>query len=916
MIISKKSISLACISILFSAQTGVMAQIHENDSLAFVFGDAVSGEQLKKSVRSNPSNSLFGQLRGLYTMQSTDEYNGIDITANFNIRGLSTFGSSTPLVIIDGVQRDIENLNLTEIDRIEVLKDAVASALYGVQGANGAIVITTKRGKDGFSASADYSCSFDTPFRMPEFADAVTYANALNEALTLDGIDPRYSEKEIGWFADGTNRELYPDVNWQDMAYRKYGMSHNANVQFEGGTNRFKYFTSMSYSNTMGMFGHNDMFSQYNSQLGIVYLNLRTNIDVKLTNNTFLKLNLLGRLKEINRPGQSVSSIVTRLYNIPSAAFPVKTGSGMWGGNNIYSANPIADIADTGTTKTVRRSLLADLTLRQNLNFITDGMYAEATVAYDNMASYLERRTRTYQYETLTPYFDANGDISSAGRVIMGTKSELGWSSELNAQRMYVMLKAKVGINRHWGEHKLLGEVVYEQNSLIPNGRNSTKKRQSILGFANYDYKGKYTADFVLNYSGTAVLPEGDRFNVYPALGLGWIASNENFFKGNNTLTYLKVKASAGLSGSDLFAHDLDLQSFGVTGSNYWFGANNDAITGLKEGDLPVIDLLAERSRKFDAGFDIGLWNKLYLSANYFNERRSNILVSGATVVSGVIGIGIPQLCEGIVGNQGVELSMNYSDKIGNLGYNIAGNFTYAKNKIINNNEGYKAEDYLYKQGHSLNQYYGLESDGFFNSAEEINNSEVTQNFGELKPGDIRYIDQNGDKIVNEDDIVRLGYSTLPEIYYGFNVGMDYKGFSVYANFQGVAHRNIYLNTSSVYAPLKNNQNISTWYLNENTRWTPNTMETANLPRLTTEDNPNNFQKNDIWMANGNFLKLRDLEIAYTINRSVLKKTDMKIFLRGTNLLSFDKLGYSDPENFGVAYPTMRSYTVGFELKF
>lgn len=916
MIISKKTINIACISAFLLTQTGVMAQIHESDSLAFVFGDAVSGEQLKKSVHSNPSNSLFGQLRGLYTMQSTDEYNGIDITANFNIRGLSTFGSSTPLVIIDGVQRDIENLSLTEIDRIEVLKDAVASALYGVQGANGAIVITTKRGKDGFRASADYSYSFDTPFRMPEFADAVTYANALNEALTLDGLSPRYSEKEIGWFADGTNRELYPNVNWQDMAYRKYGMSHNANVQFEGGTNRFKYFTSLSYSNTIGMLGHNDMFSQYNSQLGVVYLNLRTNIDVKLTDATFLKLNLQGRLKEVNRPGQSVSSIVTRLYNIPSAAFPVKTGSNMWGGNNIYSANPIADIADTGTTKTVRRSLLADLTLRQNLNFITDGLYAEATVAYDNMASYLERRTRTYQYESLTPIFDADGDIESSRRIVMGTKSELGWTSELNAQRMYVMLKGKIGINRHWGEHKVLGELIYEQNSLIPNGRNSTKKRQSIMGLVNYDYQGKYTADFVLNYSGTAVLPEGDRFNVYPALGLGWIASNEDFLKGNNILTYLKVKASAGLSGNDLFAHDLDLQQFGVTGKTYWFGANNDAVTGLKEGDLPVIDLLAERSRKFDAGFDIGLWNKLYLSANYFNERRSNILVSGSTVVSGVIGIGIPQLCEGVVRNQGLELSMNYSDRIGDFGYNISGNFTYAKNKIINNNEGYKAEDYLYKKGHSLNQYYGLESDGFYNSQEEIDNSEVTQNFGELKPGDIRYVDQNGDKIVDENDIVRLGYSTLPEIYYGFNVGMDYKGFSVYANFQGVAHRNIYLNTPSVYAPLKNNQNISTWYLNENTRWTPNTTETANLPRLTTEDNPNNFQKNDIWMANGNFLKLRDLEIAYTIDRSLLRKTDMKIFLRGTNLLSFDKLDYSDPENFGVAYPTMRSYTVGVELKF
>ena len=292
------------------------------------------------------------------------------------------------------------------------------------------------------------------------------------------------------------------------------------------------------------------------------------------------------------------------------------------------------------------------------------------------------------------------------------------------------------------------------------------------------------------------------------------------------------------------------------------------------------------------------------------------MLVSGETVVSGVIGIDVPQLCEGKVRNQGVELSLQLADRIGDFGYSFGGTFTYAKNKIINNNEGLKAEDYLYEKGQSLNQYYGLQSDGFYDSFEEIENSPVQQNFGTLRPGDIRYVDQNNDGIVNENDRIRLGYSTLPEIYYGFNVGLDYKGFSLYAHFQGVAHRNVYLNTSSVYFPLKNNTNVSTWYLNEHTRWTPETAQTADLPRLTTEDNPNNFQKNDIWMENGNFLKLRNLELSYTIDRRVLRRADMRIFVRGTNLFSWDDLKYSDPENFGVAYPTMRSYTVGLEMKF
>ena len=910
-----KTRNIICVAGLLFVQAG-MAQPIEKDTLALKFGNVVSGETINRSVRTNPANALFGQLTGLYMMQTAAETNVLDDQATFRIRGISTFGTATPLILVDGVQRSIENLTLAEIERVEVLKDAVSSAMYGVQGANGAVLITTKRGKEGFRAAANYRVSFDTPFRLPEFADAATYASAMNEALTLDGLSPRYSDTEIGYFRNGMNRELYPNVDWQDMAYRNYGMTHQADVEFEGGTSRFKYYTSLNFANASGILGHTDMFSQYKSQLNKVYLNLRANIDVKLAESTSLKLNLLGRIKEQNRPGTGMSDIISRLYNTPAAAFPVKTGTGKWSGTSIYGYNPIADIADRGTVKAIRRSMLADMTLRQGLDFITKGLYAEVMVAYDNMANYNDGRTRTYEYEMVTPVLGENDEILGAERTMLGTKGELGWNSALNDQEMFSMLRGKVGYSKSFGRNQINGELIYEQLSSKPDGRNSTRKRQSIIGVANYQYDNRYDLAAVLNYSGTAVLPTGSQFNIYPAVSLGWTDSNEDFLKGNKVVNYLKVKTSVGLSGSDLFGHDLDRQTFGVTGANYWFGSGNTASTGLKEGDLPVVDLWAEKSRKFDFGVDMGLWNKLYLSMNYFNEQRSNILVNGATVVSGVIGIGIPQLCEGKVRNQGLEFSANISDKIGKLGYSLTGNITYAKNKIINNNEGFQPEDYLYKTGQSLNQYYGLKSDGFYNSWDEINSAGVTQTYGELRPGDVRYVDQNGDKLVNEHDVVRLGYSTLPEVYYGFNVGLSYQGFSLNAHFQGVANRSIYLSTSSIYAPLKNNTNISTWYLKENVRWTPETAGTANLPRLTSEANPNNFQKSDVWLANGNFLKLRDLELAYTIERKFLRRCAMKLFLRGTNLFSADHLGYADPENYGVAYPTMRSYTIGVDLKF
>lgn len=910
-----KTRNILCLLSLLLAYN-VFAQTSEVDSLAFKFGNAVNGETLRKSVNSNVANTLYGRLTGLYAMQQSSETNVLDANAKFNIRGLCTLGNSSPLVIVDGVQRDLENLSLVEIEKVEILKDAVASAIYGVQGADGAIVITTKRGKSGFRASANYSMSFDTPFRLPEFADAATYASAMNEALTLDGLPERYSPVEIEYFRNGTNRELYPDVNWQDVAYRNFGVTHRANVEFEGGTNRFRYFTALDYVNQTGILDNTDMFTQYNSQLSKVYMNLRANLDVVLTDNTFLKLNLLGRIKEQNRPGTGMGVIIDRLYGTPAAAFPVRTSTDHWGGTSIYSYNPIADIADRGTVKAIRRSLLADITLHQKLDFITEGLYAEALVAYDNMANYNDNRTRAYEYEMVVPVLGDNDEILGAERTMLGTKGELEWGTELNGQKMFSMLQAKVGYDRMFGLNKVKGELVYQQLSSVPNGRNSTRKRQSIMGVVSYDYDNRYSVDGVLNYSGTAVLPEGDQFNIYPAVSLGWTVSNEDFLKNNPVINYLKLKTSVGLSGSDSFGHDLHRQFYGISGATYWFGQGNTASTGLKEGALPVSNLLAEKSRKFDFGVDLALWNKLYLSATYFNERRSNILVEESPVISSVIGIGIPQLCEGIVDNQGVEIAADFSDRIADFTYKIGGNFTFAKNKIVNNNEGYKPEDYLYKKGHSLNQYYGLKSDGFFNSWDEINNSENYQSFGDLRPGDVRYVDQNNDHVINEDDVVRLGYSALPEIYYGFNIDLSYKGFGLMANFQGVAHRNIYLSSENLYAPLKNNTNISTWYLEENTRWTPNTTETANLPRLTSEANPNNFQKSDIWMANGNYLKLRDLELSYVIGKKLLKKCEMKVFLRGTNLFSIDKLGYADPENFGAAYPTMRSYTAGFNLMF
>ncbi len=882
-----------------------------------LFGSVLYDDVLDKSVETNVTNALFGQLTGLYVMQGQDWYNELNDQATMTIRGAATLGEAAPLILVDGIERSLESISASQIEKIEVLKDAVASAIYGVKGANGVVLVTTKRGSKGFKANISYSSTFERAFRLPEFVDGATYANLLNETLSYEGSDPRYTDREIEYFNNGNNRELYPDVDWYDVAFKGLGHSHLADMEFEGGGEKVRYYANVNYSNTTGILANTDLNSTFDSQLSKVHLGLLTNVDVKLTKTTKFKVGLAGYIKEHNRPGVALKTMYARLMDTLASAFPVKTGTGYWGSSSIYEYNPIADIADAGTVKVIRRTMLANMEVNQNLDIITPGLSAMIGVSYDNSINYNDTRTRKYQYETLSPRWKED-QLLGVVRRVEGTEGQLGWSSVLNDQEMASGFKAQIGYDRRFNEdHNLSSALTYEQFSQVRDGRNNSQKIQSIMATANYDYKGRYLADLVLNYSGSAVLPEGSQHNLYPALGLGWVASDESFLEDNSVVDYLKLRASFGYSGSDLFAHDLFLQNYGVGGYGYYFGDVNTYVGGLADGDLPVEDLMVERSRKFDVGFDATILKNLSVSANYFNEYRSRILVTGEKTTSDVIGIGVPKTCEGEVSNQGVEVALNYSGRVGeDFRYLLTGNFTYAKSEIINKNEGYLPNDYLYTTGQSIGQQYGLQSNGFFNSAEDIKNYGLAQRFGDVMPGDVKYLDQNGDKVVDELDVVRLGYSNIPEIYYGFNLDLGYKGFSLFAQFQGVAHRSIYLNTSSVNVPLIDNANISTWYVNDNVAWTPETASTATLPRLTTVANDNNYQKSDIWIKSGDYFKLRNVEFAYTFDRDMLNKIGLKVYLRAANLFSVDALGYADPENYGVSYPTMQSFSIGADLMF
>lgn len=892
--------------------------IFEKDSVKKFSHYAVSSDELKLRSEVSVADALYGKLPGLMVMQGMPEYNIFERDAYLNYRGTSTLGSSSMLVLVDGFERDLTYLSIDEVDKVELLTNAVAQSMYGVRGANGVLLITTKRGRTGFNSKVSYSFGLDLPFRKPEFADAPTYANALNEALTNDGLGARYSPQEIRYMQMGIYPELYSNVDWQKEMYSDFGKTHQGSVQFDGGNDKFRYYTIVGYANQEAMFRPTNMDDRYNCQPNKLSLNMRVNLDVILTKSTLLKVNLFGKLQEQTRPTTGIGAIFSQLYNTPASAFPVKTSTGAWAANSVYK-NPVADFASRGFTKPNRRTLYGDITIKQKLDIITKGLSASAIIGYDNTVNYQDVRTKSYSYEIVTPITDNSGNIIDVNRTINSVEGRLGFGSTMNSQNISNNLVGRVDYNTKIDSHKIEAGIVYEQSSSMNAGRNATRKRQSVMAVATYSFDDKYIAQGVASYSGTAVMPEADRFNLYPAISLSWIASKENFLKDVKFLNYLEVYGSAGLSGMDLFGHDLDKQLYGSGGDYYFTGASSNTFGGNKEIRLAMTDLAVEKSKKVNFGFNTSLFGKLQFSTELFYENRSQIMVPGATTITSAIGVAIPSLCVGKVKNKGIELSATWSDKIAgsSWGYHINGNFTYAKNKIVNSNEESRPYDYLRRTGGSLNQTWGYEHVGFFNDISEINDPATPKHtFSNVTVGDVRYKDQNDDGRIDANDMVRLGYGKLPEIYYGVNLGLTKGGFGIYAQFQGVAHRSVVLNESSIFNPLQNNTNISTWYLNDNVRWTPQSKESANLPRLSTLDNSNNNKTNTVWIKNGNYFKLRNVEVSYTIPKKFTKWIEARIWVAGSNLFSIDQIEYADPEMLSASYPVMQSFTFGANITF
>ena len=880
----------------------------------------VYAENIDKSSAFSIGNSLYGNVLGLTTMQST----GVvwEQMPSMYIRGLKTLnGNNGILLVVDGLERDnnwqaLKYITPEEVESVSVLRDAAALALYGYRGVNGVVNIVTKRGKyDTREINFSYDHAFNYMTRKPELADAYTYASALNEALTNDGKQVRYSQNELNAFKNGTSPYLYPNVNWWEEVFRDRGASDIATLSFRGGSTKMRYYTMMNLQNNRGFIKNFDTNADYSTQEKYSKANFRTNLDIDLSPKTKMQANIMGILNEFSRPGMGSDNLISKLYQLPSAAFPIRTESGLWGGNTTWGENwnPVALTEGRAYSKGHTRGLYADMSLRQDS--LTKGLGASVRIGYDNLASYWENHTKGYKYGMASVASWENG-LPIAGEEITGGKdTEMSGDSKLDWQYRAFNFQMNVDWQRQFGVHSLYSMLLYTYKYDNAKGINNTFYRQNAGWYTHYGFKNRYFADFTLMASASNLLAPDHRWNVSPTVGLAWLISNEKFMQSQNVVDFLKLRASFGMLNTD-----------NIPGNGYWNetvgGGNGYPINnnfggdgGWHEGRLASVNGTTEKAYKYNAGVDATLFKGLTLTVDGFYERRSDIWVSSDGQNSAVLGASGSYVNAGIVDSWGTEIGANYYKKMGNVELNLGGTFTYNRSKIIEMLEEPAAYDYTRSTGNPVGQIFGLQAIGYFVDQADIDNS-LPQQFGPVKAGDIKYKDMNGDKVINSDDRVAMGYnSTCPEIYYSFSLGLEWKGLGFSAQFQGVGNYTAIL-SGTYYHPLVDNTTISN-YVYRN-RWTPETPN-ARFPRLTTETVDNNLQTSSLWLADRSFLKLRNCEVYYKLPSSWLNRfwvKNAKVYVRGVDLLCFDSIDQLDPEAMNNSYPATRSIHVGLSVGF
>lgn len=610
---------------------------------------------------------------------------------------------------------------------------------------------------------------------------------------------------------------------------------------------------------------------------------------------------------------------------MPAAAFPVKNPNGTWGNNSVYSFNPEQLLQQNGIYSAHTRTLQTDISVRQKLDAITPGLTLVGGVSFNNQyAGYHQTVYSVRSFEILKdntdmPIKDASGNIQykTIGNDVQQAPVDGGithWNRNT--------LQLGLDYNHVFGKSTFTGLLLGRRQGYSKIGQYYAVRTQGVSANFTYDYDKKYIVDFAGAYMGSADFRPGKRYGFFPSAGLGWVLSNENFLKNNTVVDYLKLRATYGSTGNINENYRFLYQAMAAGAPGWIVGSGNTSKSGMTITQYANPNATWELKKTFNIGVDMQLVKHVSVVLDVFSEKRTGIYEIPSANVPAFTGFSLPYVNSGEVSNKGIEAVVGYHKNIGDFQFDVEGSFAYAKNKITKISETAQPYSRLYQTGYSIGQSKGLLFDGFyqasdFNSDGSLKSGVVSSSYANVKPGDLKYKDLDGNGIINAYDMQNIGYGTVPEITMGLNLGLKYKGFDFSAFVQGVMHRTVSL-LSTAYAythPFVNNNSITNFSANS---WTPDNAATATTPRLSTLSNPNNDQPSDFWFRNGKFFKLRSIELGYTFEKNgILKSFDgLRVFVNGTNLFTFNKIDNLEPENLSMGYPLTKVVNFGFNMKF
>ena len=890
----------------------------------------IGKDEISRNTVSSLGNVLYGRIPGLFVQQSSGEP-GSD-SPTFYIRGKHTFtGDNSPLVLVDGFPRDMNTLTVDEVESISVLKDAAATALYGMDGANGVILVTTKRGVVG-KTKVDFKAEFglSSPVELPSFYGSYDYTRFYRMAEMNDGKNNfTYSETDLLNYRDKTDNMLFPDVDWINESIQKVTPQQNYSVNIQGGNKVAKYFVNVGYSNNKGLYKEIGD-KKYDSNSNFDRLNFRTNMDINVLKGLDVAVDIAGRIENINSPYKSTNEIWNNLYTYHPNTAPIYSAPGVWGGTNTYRNNPIAYINDCGYRKTHRRLLQTNIKFEYDLSSLVEGLSIGASAAFDNFYSVENGYSKEFAVQEVINYDKNSGDYILSESFGLNTPlKEFGPQS--NKEYRFSAYQAFAQYKRSFGKHDMLAKIIgrldsqdtYNSSSDLDS---SPDRRAFLSALLSYRYNDRYLFDLATSYGGGENFMRGKRFGWYPSVSGAWIISSEGFMSDVSFIDFMKLRASFGLVGNqnvggtrfgyrNLYVNAGSGWGAGITNGSYQDGYREDAIGNP--------DLTWEKALKTDIGIDVTLFRNLDFMFNYFYEYRTDILNSGSALLPDFLGNSFGYINYGRVGAQGFEIATSYNKQFNDWGFVAGLNATHQKNKILRMREVAKSYDYLYAQGLPIGQRFGLLCDGYY-SEDDIINRTVTQSYGNVIPGSLKYVDYNKDNVVDSNDRVPLGKdSDLADWELGLNLGVNFRGFYINAFFQGRIGRDIDLRAEAPYltSPLYYDRNVATFIKQPWTSEIANNPElsgTIDFPSLSIENCTNNFQTSSFFLRNGNFLRLRNLELGYNFPKKWLSSVRLQsanIYLRGMNVFTLDKLEGMDPEVL-EGYPVMRSYNIGVNLTF